>query len=142
MQKFNQWIAQHERDGGLVVFITSDKEFLANVQSTKDRFNFLAEVLYSQPKLSPAPGLRENAKASYEWLTWLQSELSMPKLQMQQYDEADYTAPHNHGKACMVMFFASPCNLVKSNFVLEDAVALTNCFSTTFTDSISKSRGR
>ena len=97
MQRFNKWVAEHERDGGHVVFITSDRDFLAHVQSIKDRPNFSATVLYCQPNLSPEPGLCENAP-SFEWLAWLKQELNMPHLRMQPYDEADYSSPPSHGK--------------------------------------------
>ena len=73
--------------GGLVVFITSDTDFLKDVNAVVESRNFTAELLFHGERMSKAPGMREKVDRFYEWMQWLRDEMQMPRLQMHLFDE-------------------------------------------------------
>lgn len=82
-------------EGGLVVFMTSDSDFLRDVNAVVENHNFRAELLFhGGQQMSKAPGMREKAHNCYEWMEWLQQEMRMPQLQMHPFDkELEWQSP-------------------------------------------------
>lgn len=82
-------------EGGLVVFMTSDSDFLRDVNAVVENHNFRAELLYHGGRqMSRAPGMREKAHNCYEWMDWLREQMQMPQLQMHPFDkELEWQSP-------------------------------------------------
>ena len=82
-------------EGGLVVFITSDSDFLKDVNAVVENHKFRAELLfYGGKQMSKAPGMREKAHMCYEWMGWLREQMQMPQLQMHDFDkEKEWRSP-------------------------------------------------
>lgn len=77
-------------EGGLVVFMTSDRDFLHDVNAVVDNYNFKAELIYFGDKTSKAPGMREKVNSQgqcHEWMEWLREQMQMPQLQMHPFNK-------------------------------------------------------
>ena len=77
-------------EGGLVVFITSDSDFLKAVSSVVENYKFKAHLMFYGVRMSKAPGMREKVASQgvcYEWMTWLRKEMQMPQLRMHPFDK-------------------------------------------------------
>ena len=74
-------------DGGLVVFITSDSDFLKDVNTVMENYNFTAELLFHGEQMSKAPGMKEKVHCFFEWMDWLREQMQMPRLQMHAFDK-------------------------------------------------------
>ena len=93
MQELTRWMSSNRQEGGLVVFITSDGDFLREVSTVMEADGFSAELLFYGPSMSRAPGMRERVDQYYEWLEWLCTEMQMPKLQMHPFSRTDLVSP-------------------------------------------------
>ena len=80
-------------EGGLVVFITSDTDFLKEVNTVTRADGFSAELLYWKEGYTTGPGMRENVDRCYEWMDWLRGNMSMPQLQMHHFSPSERESP-------------------------------------------------
>lgn len=89
MQKLTRWM-RHNPEGGLVVFMTSDTDFLKDVNAVVENYNFKAELIFHGDNMSKAPGMREKVNSQghcHEWMQWLRETMRMPQLQMHPFDK-------------------------------------------------------
>lgn len=89
MQKLTAWM-KYNPEGGLVVFITSDSDFLKAINSVVENYKFRAHLIFYGERMSKAPGMREKVNSQgvcYEWMTWLRKEMQMPQLRMHPFDQ-------------------------------------------------------
>ena len=93
MQALMRWMHQNPQ-GGLVVFLTSDNEFLREITTVHEAAGFTAKLLYVKEDLPVGPGMRQKAIYHCEWITWLREQMQRPLLQLQPFSEADWKSPH------------------------------------------------
>jgi len=108
MQELTCWMSSNWQDGGLVVFITSDSDFLREVSTVVEADGFSAELLFYGPSMSRAPGMRERVDQYYEWLDWLRTEMQMPQLQMHPFAKIDLVSPANFSGMSVLMACTTP----------------------------------
>ena len=93
-------------DGGLIVFVTSDSDFLGQVNAVIESRNFRADLIFFGKRMSRAPGMREKIKSQghcYEWMKWLKDNMQMPELQMHKFDkEWEWKSPQRSSGSPLV----------------------------------------
>ena len=93
LQAVVNWM-QTNPEGGLVVFITCNSEFLRDVTRVHEADGFTAELLYVKEDLARGPGMREKVVRHYEWIDWLREQMQRPRLQMHALTEAEWEQPN------------------------------------------------
>lgn len=89
MQKLTVWM-RNNPEGGLVVFMTSDTDFLKDIKAVVENYNFRAELIFFGDIISKAPGMREKVNSQgqcHEWMEWLRGQMQMPQLQMHPFNK-------------------------------------------------------
>ena len=96
--------------GGLVVFITSDTDFLKDVNSVVENYNFKAALLFHGQRMSKAPGMKEKVHEFYEWMGWLRQQMIMPNLQMHTFNkELEWGSPSGLRGVTLTMLHNDSC---------------------------------
>ena len=92
MQALTHWMRTHPQ-GGLVVFITSDTDFLNEVKTVYEADGFSAELLYLKEGYTTGPGMRDKVVRHYEWMEWLRDSMQMPHLEMHAFSASERQSP-------------------------------------------------
>ncbi|KAL3130378.1 poly ADP-ribose polymerase [Trebouxia sp. C0009 RCD-2024] len=88
-EKLTVWM-RNNPEGGLVVFMTSDTDFLKDIKAVVENYNFRAELIFFGDIISKAPGMREKVNSQgqcHEWMEWLRGQMQMPQLQMHPFNK-------------------------------------------------------
>ena len=110
MQALIRWMRQNPQ-GGTVVFITSDNEFLREITTVHEAAGFTAELMYVKEDLQSGPGMREKVSCHYEWISWLRVQMQCPLLQLQPFSEADWKSPDPELGISSADIFTNDCLL-------------------------------
>ena len=125
MQKLTRWM-RNNPEGGLIVFMTSDTDFLKDVNAVVENYNFRAELIFSGDVFGKAPGMREKVNSQgqcHEWMEWLREQMQMPHLQMHTFNKRlEWESPSgSSGSQSLPCMKLTICLLPHQRLVLPDS---------------------